>query len=126
VRKNHAKQSFIAWSAWSGISASISEIETTSVEILFPKQAQAACHRKGSHYRENGVAGVGFDGFKEVLDGLSHVNVSLRSRDARAAFEHAARSIPATETMPRRARSSGGLSADKQALDSRVWGTNIA
>jgi hypothetical protein len=47
-----------------------------SGEALFPKEAQAAGHRKRRYHRDNGIGRVGFDHFKEVLDPLSHFNVS--------------------------------------------------
>jgi hypothetical protein len=53
------------------------------VEASFPKEAKTACHRKGSHHCENGISGVGFDGFKKVLDGSSHLNVSQRFGEPR-------------------------------------------
>jgi hypothetical protein len=80
------------------------ESAKTFAEPLFPEEAQAARDRKGGKHRENGVAGVGFNNFKLVLDRSSHVHVS-QNLATRVAFE--LRSInSSTEVMPRHARSS--------------------
>jgi hypothetical protein len=92
------------------------KIETTFVAILFPKQAQAACHRKGSHHRENGVAGVGFDNFKEAFDGLSHMNVSLDPA-TRALLSN----MPLDRFQPRKqCRDMLGVPVDFQPI-SKLW-----
>jgi hypothetical protein len=40
--------------------------------MLFPKEAQAACHRQRRDRRENRTARVGVNNFKEMLDRPSH------------------------------------------------------
>jgi hypothetical protein len=40
--------------------------------VLFPKEAQAACHRQRRDRCENRTASVDFNSFKETLDRPSH------------------------------------------------------
>jgi hypothetical protein len=45
---------------------------TDQSDVLFPKEAQAACHRQRRDRRENRTASIGFNNFKQMLDRPSH------------------------------------------------------
>jgi hypothetical protein len=94
------------------------KIEKVSAAALFPKEAQAAGHRKGRHHCDNGISSVGFDRFKEVFDGSSHFSVShiaLERPLDRLGTGNNAGTCPVFPIVSRR-----------ESLGFEVWGTNIA